>query len=285
MINIPSKITPPLSKNTIGTLNKKSSMPLDKSTVRDLNLQKTNSTAENRTLKSVHENRIQQGSRPPVRQGVQTTSIPQSVPIAVNNHSSVNSALPDIVVPALRNALRKGQKTALSLQGQSISKIKACFGWNILDSRCDMDASAFLVTDNGKVPGDDWFVFYGQTSSPDGSIRFFNDSTLQDREVINVDFGRLNTEIKKVVFVLTINEAFENNLNFSMIKDAYVRLIDVANNREIVSYKLEEYYSNVTSMTIGELYLHNGQWKFNPVGNGVQQDLAGQCAIYGVQIG
>lgn len=285
MINIPSKVTPPLSKNTIGSLNKKSSLPLNRSSVRDLNFQKTNSSAEHRNTNLPQENRVQQGSRPPFRQSVQTTSIPHSVSAPVNHHNSATPLLPDIAVPVLRNALRKGQKTALSLQGQSISKIKACFGWNILDSRCDMDASAFLVTDNGKVPGDDWFVFYGQTSSPDGSIRFFNDSTLQDREVINVDFGRLNTAIKKVVFVLTINEAFENNLNFSMIKDAYVRLIDVATNREIVSYKLEEYYSNVTSMTIGELYLHNGQWKFNPVGNGVQQDLAGQCAIYGVQIG
>ena len=69
-----------------------------------------------------------------------------------------------------------------------------------------------------------------------------------------------------------------------MIKDAYIRLIDPNGNKVIYSYKPEKMYANVTSMTLGELYLHNGQWKFCPVGNGVNKDLAGQCAVYGVQI-
>ena len=192
--------------------------------------------------------------------------------------------LPDIAVPAMNRLLRKGQKTSLNPQDREITKLNACFGWNIRDARCDMDASAFLVDGRGRVPDDRWFVFYGQTSSPDNSVQFENDMGGADREIIRVDFGRLSTAIQKIVFVLTINEAFENNLNFSMIKDAYVRLLDGKTDREIFSYRLDEYYSNVTSMTIGELYLYNEQWKFNPVGNGVHRDLAGQCAIYGVEI-
>ena len=167
---------------------------------------------------------------------------------------------------------------------QGIRKLNVCFGWNIRDSRCDMDASAFLVGANGKVPDDSWFVFYGQTDSPDRSVSFGMDSSGKDREIITVDLNRLNPSIRKIVFVLTIDQAFQNNLNFSMIRDAYVRLLDANTGQELLSYRLEEYYNNVTSMTLGELYLHNGQWKFNPVGNGVHQDLAGQCAIYGVEI-
>ena len=147
-----------------------------------------------------------------------------------------------------------------------------------------MDASAFLVGANGKVPDDSWFVFYGQTDSPDRSVSFGMDSSGKDREIITVDLNRLNPSIRKIVFVLTIDQAFQNNLNFSMIRDAYVRLLDANTGQELLSYRMEEYYNNVTSMTLGELYLHNGQWKFNPVGNGVHQDLAGQCAIYGVEI-
>ena len=69
-----------------------------------------------------------------------------------------------------------------------------------------------------------------------------------------------------------------------MVKDAYIRLLNADTGKELLSFCMDQYYENVTSMTIGEIYLHNGQWKFNPVGNGVNKDLAGQCTIYGVEI-
>ena len=80
-----------------------------------------------------------------------------------------------------------------------------------------------------------------------------------------------------------INEALEKHLNFSMIQDAWVRVLDSPSDQEIVSFQMDEYYSNVTSMMIGEIYLYHGTWKFNAVGNGVARDLAGLCELYGVQ--
>lgn len=187
-------------------------------------------------------------------------------------------------IPDLYCSAGRGQKTMLGLSAGCGDKLSVCFGWNVKDRRCDLDASAFLLTEGGRVPGDDWFVFYSQTESPDRSVAFSANGR-EDREIIKIDFSRLNPGIKKIVFVLTINEAFENQLNFSMIQDAYVRVLNTGTGQEIVSFMVSEYYSNVTSMTICEIYLHNGQWKFNPVGNGVQKDLAGQCLIYGVDIG
>ena len=140
-----------------------------------------------------------------------------------------------------------------------------------------------MLDSTGKVPGDDWFVFYGQTKSPDGSV-IFNEAEKNDRESITIDLNNLSPSVKKIVFVLTINEAYEKKLNFSMIKDAHVRILNYSNNSELVSFKMDEYYENVTSMMIGEVYLHNGNWKFNAVGNGVSKDLAGLCGLYGVQI-
>ena len=87
-----------------------------------------------------------------------------------------------------------------------------------------------------------------------------------------------------MVFVLTIHEALEKHLNFSMIKDAYIRIIDQTSNQELASFQMDEYYSNVTSMMIGELYQHNQIWKFNAIGNGVARDLAGLCELYGVSV-
>lgn len=145
-----------------------------------------------------------------------------------------------------------------------------------------MDVSAFLLGSSGKVIGDSWFVFYGQTESPDHSTVFHVEDGA-DRESISVDFTKLDTSVARIVFVLTINEALEKNLNFGMLQDAYIRIMDSAG-AELVSFKMDEYYSNVTSMMIGELYLHNGAWKFNAIGNGVAKDLAGLCEMYGVQV-
>lgn len=69
-----------------------------------------------------------------------------------------------------------------------------------------------------------------------------------------------------------------------MMKDAYIRILDAENNTELVSFRMTDYYSNVVSMMIGEIYLHNDTWKFNAVGSGVAKDLAGLCALYGVEV-
>lgn len=183
-------------------------------------------------------------------------------------------------VPALLNKVPKGQKIPLSVG--SSAAVDACFGWNVTDSRCDVDVSAFLLGANGKVIGDSWFVFYGQELSPDRSTKFVGDGGT-DREIIRIDFTKLNPDVKKIVFVLTINDALRDRLHFGMLKDAYVRIMDKSG-RELASFMMSEYYNNVISMVIGEIYLHNGAWKFNAVGNGVAQDLAGLCEMYGVQV-
>jgi tellurium resistance protein TerD len=190
--------------------------------------------------------------------------------------------IPTKPIPALKNPVQKGQKIPLE-NGRSLSSVQARLGWNVTNPSCDVDVSAFLLNQTGKVIGDDWFVFYGQETSPDQSTTFsLDDGT--DREIISIDFNRLDPAVSKIVFVLTINEALEKRLNFSMLKDAYIRITDTVTGTELVSFRMDEYYANVTSMMIGEVYRHNGNWKFNAIGNGVARDLAGLCELYGVQV-
>lgn len=185
-------------------------------------------------------------------------------------------------MPALRNLVQKGQKLNIGTAGQ-LKRLKIAMGWDTTDSRCDIDLSAYLLDGSGRVPGDDWFVFYGQTTSPDGSVSLDVNGSVMDREIVEIDFTRLKPVIRKIVFVLTINEAFAHHLNFSMAKDAYIRLLDADTDREILSFLLTDYYANVTSMMLGEVYLYNDTWKFSAIGNGVARDLAGLCELYGVQ--
>ena len=184
--------------------------------------------------------------------------------------------------------LKKGQKFALAgAGGAQLSNIQVCLGWDIKNQACDLDASAFMLDANNKVVGDDWFVFYGQTSSPDGSVVHSGDSDggqMGDDEIITVNLNGVNQSVQKITFVVTINEALDKGLNFSMVANAYVRVVDKNNGNEIARFELTDYYANVTSMVVGELYRHNGAWKFNAVGDGVAKDLYGLCTMYGVNI-
>ncbi|MCI8634337.1 MAG: TerD family protein [Eubacterium sp.] len=185
-------------------------------------------------------------------------------------------------IPPLLKPIQKGQKVSIEANAP-LHRLKACFGWRTLNPQCDVDVSAFLLGPDGKVPGDSWFVFYGQTLSPDQSTVFHADSGT-DRESVTIDLQRLNPAVQKIVFVLTIHEAVERRLHFGMLTDAYVRILNGDTSVELVSFQMTEYYNNVISMMIGEIYRYNGVWKFNAVGNGVARDLAGLCALYGVQI-
>lgn len=179
-------------------------------------------------------------------------------------------------LPKLHHGLQKGQKIPIL----SHDVIVAYFGWNTTDSRCDVDVSAFLLGENDKVLGDDWFVFYGQTESPDKGVIL--EQTTTDRQKIKIDRKKIHPKVKKIVFVLTIQEALTQKLHFGMIKDAYIRIMEKEN--EIASFMMTEYYNNVISMMIGELYFYQGKWKFNAIGDGIAKDLEGLCEWYGVEV-
>ncbi len=180
--------------------------------------------------------------------------------------------------------LRKGQKLSLMRKNPNLTAVEVSLGWRVQNPACDMDASAFLLGSNGKVVGDEWFVFYGQTSSPDGSVVHHGERGGTGEETLSIDLKKLHPSVKRIVFILTIHEALRQRLNFGMVSDAYIQVRDGRMGKGILRFRLDEYYSNVISMVVGELYEKNGEWRFNAVGNGVDRDLEGLCGLYGVQV-
>ena len=226
---------------------------VNRQTVLTINTKKVMEPLSSRSIGNI--NNMSRRNPPHTRSAPVTasSSVRAVAPSAASSSVRTTAQSAARTVPILKNPARKGQKV-----------------------------SAFLLNNTGKVIGDSWFVFYGQETSPDGSTAFFAGQE-QNREIISVDFNRLNPAVSRIVFVLTINEALEKHLNFSMLRDAYIKITDTSDT-ELVSFKMDEYYSNVTSMMIGEVYRHNGIWKFNAIGNGVTRDLAGLCELYGVQV-
>ena len=267
----PMNVTKPIGAEQLENLNRKKGVVLNSDNVDILNTSYYKKTGNTNTA-------TQTASTPnPAAAG--STTVSQNTGQAQS--TGQNADVRRITLPALSKRVSKGQKVPLTF---SSNKIKVNFGWNVNNSACDVDVSAFLLAGNGKVVGDDFFVFYGQESSPERSVLFKNVEEANVLQVFDIDTSILNPAVQKIVFVMTINDAIEKALNFGMLKDAYIQIVDPVTNAEVASFLVEEYYNNINSMMMGEVYLHNGAWKFNAIGHGVNKDLAGLCEFYGVQV-
>ncbi len=263
MIEIPMRKKQGVERSTILSINgEKTQGSLNHQTITALN--RSDKTAPNHTMAS---------NRSPASAASSSAAAPAAATMPI--------APSAMAIPKLQHTVQKGQKIPLQLDGSS-PLVKACFGWNAANALCDVDVSAFLLDENGTVLGDDWFVFYGQPQSPDKSV-VLKSAEQNDRQQIDITFTQLDCRVQRIVFVLTINEAFDKKLHFGMLRDAYVRIL-TANHAELVSFQMEEYYDTVISMMIGELYQHKGAWKFYAIGNGMAKDLAGICRFYGVDV-
>jgi len=188
-------------------------------------------------------------------------------------------------------SLTKGANLSLSKSAPGLTKIIVGLGW---DARAtsgaafDLDASAFLLSSYGKVRSDADFIFFNQPSSFDGSVMHLGDNTTGDGdgddEQLTVDLTKISADVEKIVISVTIHESEIRNQNFGMVSQAFVRVVDAANNEEIVRYDLSEDFSVETALVFCEVYRHSGEWKFRAVGQGVQGGLEAIAKNYGVNI-
>ncbi len=193
-------------------------------------------------------------------------------------------------LPAANKLLKKGEKYSISKNHPGVNRLRVGIGWDMaVPVEYDMDLEAFLLNETEKVPDDSWIVYYGQLRSPDASVIHRGEADSgndfgPDCEQIDVSLNNVSRQISKIAFVLTINEAKKNRYNFSGIKNAYIRITDISSGKELFRYELTDYYREVVSMVVGEMYMRNGEWKFNPVGMGTDDDLEGLCNRYGIEV-
>ena len=189
-------------------------------------------------------------------------------------------------------SLNKGGNLSLSKTDPTLVRILIGLGW---DERAtdgasfDLDASAFLLTASGRVRGDHDFIFYNQLKSQDGSVEHTGDNRSGqgdgDDESLLVDLSKVSPEVEKIAITVTIHDAQSRSQNFGQIANAFIRVVNQDSGIEIVRFDLAEDYSTETAMVFGEVYRHNGEWKFRAVGQGYAGGLAAMCQQYGIQVG
>lgn len=189
-------------------------------------------------------------------------------------------------------SLAKGQKVSLTKGNPGLKKIMIGLGWdtNKYDGGADfdLDAAAFLLNSNGKVNNDADFVFYGNSKHASGAVEHMGDNLTGegegDDEQIKVDLSLVPSNIDKIDFTVTIYDAEARGQNFGQVSNAYIHIVDETNGKELIKFDLGEDFSIETAVVVGEIYRHNGEWKFNAIGSGYKGGLRALCLDYGVNV-
>lgn len=175
-------------------------------------------------------------------------------------------------------SLQKGQKISLSKEaGGTLNKVVMGLGWDVKKSGgglfkgmfgagggapIDLDASCVMFNEQNKVADTIWFR---QLKSRDGSVVHTGDNRTGegdgDDEQIIVDLTKVPANIKALIF--TVNSF--TSQTFDNVDNAYCRMVDASNNKEIARYTLSAQGPH-TAQIMAKLYRHNDEWKMHAIG-------------------
>ncbi|MFD9339903.1 TerD family protein [Streptomyces sp. NPDC060028] len=188
-------------------------------------------------------------------------------------------------------SLSKGGNVSLTKAAPNLTAVIVGLGWDARTTTgvdFDLDASAILTNDQGKVANDSNFVFFNNLKSPDGSVEHTGDNTTGegegDDEAIKVNLSGVPTDVQKIVFPVSIYEAESRQQSFGQVRNAYIRVVNQADNTELARYDLSEDASTETAMVFGELYRNGAEWKFRAIGQGYASGLRGIAQDFGVNV-
>lgn len=181
--------------------------------------------------------------------------------------------------------LGKGAVLDLTKRNPGLTKVKVGAGWDVAQSGTDfdLDISAFLLNDAGKITSGNDVIFYNHMQM--AGIQLSGDNRTGagngDDETINVDLSAVPAQYSKIVFCVSIDQAVARRQTFGMVQNAYIRLMDAANgDKELCRFSLRDDYSTDTAVIFAELRRNNGDWDFATLGEGKQGDLNTLAAYF-----
>ncbi len=167
-------------------------------------------------------------------------------------------------------SLSKGERVSFSKENPGLKKVKVGLSWDVKAGiTADLDASILLIGQDGKMMKEDSIVFYNQLTSFDGSVIHSGDNRTGDGdgddEMIAVDLGKATAE-ELLIVITSYADQNQDAVVFGRVKNASVRLYNGETNEVLYTFDLTEDMSNATAMEMARFYKHNGEWKFNAVG-------------------
>lgn len=197
--------------------------------------------------------------------------------------------------------LSKGQRINLEKEGGTKLE-RFCVGcnWGAITTKggflglgtktidVDLDLSCVMLDASGKLCDHLYSPLYrheflthyglppGKLDSLDGALHHTGDDRSGDtggddgldNEIITVNLAKVNPDVMQIFFLL--NNCGQED--FSQIPYASIRMFEGTPEKVhqvFASYNVaaEEVYRGKTALVMGELYRHNGAWKFNAIGD------------------
>jgi tellurium resistance protein TerD len=173
-----------------------------------------------------------------------------------------------------------------------LTAVTVGLGWDARTTdgdKFDLDAVALGLGADNKVIDQQAFVFFNNLSGAGGAIEHLGDNLTGegdgDDEQIKVNLAGLPANLEKVLFAVVIFDAeTKGNQTFGQVRNAYVRVVNQADNSEIARYDLSEDQSTASAMIFSELYKNGDDWKFRAVGDGYSGGLGALAKEYGVNV-
>ncbi|BES86202.1 tellurium resistance protein TerE [Pectobacterium araliae] len=188
-------------------------------------------------------------------------------------------------------SLVKGGNVSLTKEAPTMNIAMVGLGWDarVTDGQAfDLDASVFMVGEDGKVLSDANFIFFNNKLSPCASVEHQGDNRTGegdgDDEQVKIHLAKVPAEVKKLVFSVTIYDAEGRKQNFGMVSNSFMRVYNNDTSAEIARFDLSEDASTETAMIFGELYRNGTEWKFKAVGQGFAGGLSALAAQHGVNV-
>ena len=185
--------------------------------------------------------------------------------------------------------LSKGDKIDLKKSNPGLSNILVGLGWDPVQQSgggffkslfgggqadIDCDASVFMLNQEGKLSGIKDLIYFGNLKSACKSVLHTGDNLTGegtgDDEQILVNLDKVPSNIHKLLFVVNIYNCVDRKQNFGMIENAYIRVEDQGNKKEIAKYNLSDNYSEKTTLIVGAIYRKDGSWQFKAIGEGTK---------------
>jgi tellurium resistance protein TerD len=184
--------------------------------------------------------------------------------------------------------MKRGANVALTREIPGLKGIVLGMSWNagaehVLDE--SLVFAAILCGTDGRARNDQDFVFFNQLASPEQSVQQLEKALGGDREQIEVDLVAVPADVDRIVVVLYVNEGPAQRRTLGQLRSCVIRVLDAADNRELVrSEELASAFSTETAVALGEVYRHDGDWKFKVLGQGYAKGVAGIAADYGIPL-
>lgn len=179
--------------------------------------------------------------------------------------------------------LVRGQKSDVTKNSMGLRNVHVGLSWEA-QGNVEIDSSAFLVGQNGKITKEEDFVFYGQQVSSCQSVRLRQNGMANEKQGFSIDLLQVPTQVHKIVFSVTIHHSEERNHFFQDVRNIKLSIKNDHTNVEMLSFPITYSFSKESAIIVGELYRYSGEWKFNSIGAGYFGGLSALCKDFGIKV-